>query len=46
MDEAFRGAQTKLKHALETTLDKRKKHRDRESIRHDGVLDVSEGPSA
>lgn len=35
MDEAFRGAQTKLKHAIETTLDKRKKHRDRESIRHE-----------
>jgi len=35
MDEAFRGAQTKLKHAIETTLDKRRKHRDRESIRHD-----------
>ncbi|RYG14933.1 MAG: HPF/RaiA family ribosome-associated protein [Burkholderiales bacterium] len=45
MDEAFRGAQTKLKHALESTLDRRKKHRDRESIRHDAG-DGSEGPSA
>ena len=44
MDEAFRGAEAKLKHALESTLDKRKKHRDRESIRRDG--DVAEGPAA
>ncbi len=35
LDEAFRGAQAKLKHLLESTLDKRKKHRDRESIRRD-----------
>ncbi len=45
MDEAFRGAQSKLKHVLETTLDKRKKHRDRESIRRDPDV-VDEGPVA
>ncbi len=45
MDEAFRGAQAKLRHALESTLDKRKNHRDRESIRRDTDA-ANEGPSA
>jgi ribosome-associated translation inhibitor RaiA len=44
VDEAFRGAQTKLKHALESALDKRKNHRDRDSIRHESG--ASEEPSA
>jgi ribosome-associated translation inhibitor RaiA len=35
VDEAFRGAARKLKHSLESTLDRRTDHRDRESIRHD-----------
>ena len=45
MDEAFRGAQAKLKHALETAFDKRKTHRERDSIRRDAGA-ANEGPSA
>ena len=40
MDEAFRGAATKLKHLLEHTLDRQKDHRDRGSIRKDGIVDI------
>lgn len=49
MDEAFRGALAKLRHALENTLDRRKDHRDRVSIRREpeiaaeGVAGASEG---
>lgn len=35
VDEAFRGAEDKLKRALESTLGRLKDHRDRDSIRHD-----------
>jgi len=35
VDEAFRGALRKLRHALESVLDRQADHRDRESIRHD-----------
>lgn len=36
LDEAFRGATDKLKRALDSTLGRLDKHRDRESIRKDG----------
>ncbi|MDO9402733.1 MAG: HPF/RaiA family ribosome-associated protein [Polaromonas sp.] len=42
VDEAFRGALTKLRHALDSTLGRMKDHRDRESIRHDAELGVGE----
>ncbi|RYX90998.1 MAG: HPF/RaiA family ribosome-associated protein [Comamonadaceae bacterium] len=42
VDEAFRGALTKLRHALDSALGKQKNHRDRESIRHDAELGVDE----
>ncbi|RYG07479.1 MAG: HPF/RaiA family ribosome-associated protein [Burkholderiales bacterium] len=42
IDEAFRGALTKLRHALDSTLGRQKNHRDRESIRHDADLGVDE----
>jgi hypothetical protein len=35
VDEAFRGALAKLKHALDSTTGRDKTHRDRESIRRD-----------
>ena len=35
VDEAFRGALRKLKHLLESTLDRRNDHRDRDSVRRD-----------
>ena len=35
VDEAFRGALAKLKHALNNTMGRDKTHRDRESIRRD-----------
>ena len=35
LDEAFRGALAKLKHALDSTTGRDKTHRDRESIRRD-----------
>ncbi len=38
MDEAFRGAEGKLKRALDSTLDRLKHHRDRDSIRRDDAL--------
>jgi hypothetical protein len=41
LDEAFRGALTKLKHALDSSLGRSKNHRDRESIRRDAALDPS-----
>lgn len=40
LDEAFRGSMDKLRHALESTLDRQKNHRDRGSIRHDTDADV------
>lgn len=36
LDEAFRGASAKLKHALDSALGRQDRHRDRESIRKDG----------
>ena len=36
LDEAFRGATDKLQRALDSTLGRLDKHRDRESIRKDG----------
>lgn len=42
LDEAFRGALTKLKHALDSSLGRQKNHRDRDSIRRDEVLGTSE----
>ena len=42
IDEAFRGALTKLKHALDSSLGRQKNHRDRDSIRRDEVLGTSE----
>ncbi|WP_295855531.1 HPF/RaiA family ribosome-associated protein [uncultured Xylophilus sp.] len=44
LDEAFRGSIDKLKHALESTLDRQKKHRDRESIRFDTDTPVDDLP--
>lgn len=38
IDEAFRGAEGKLKRALDSTLDRLKHSRDRESIRRDAEL--------
>lgn len=38
IDEAFRGANQKLKHALEHALGKQRDHRARESIRRDADL--------
>ncbi|WP_198968690.1 HPF/RaiA family ribosome-associated protein [Xylophilus sp. ASV27] len=35
VDESFRGALRKLRHALESVLDREADHRDRQSIRHD-----------
>ncbi len=37
LDEAFRGAEGKLKRLLDSTLGKLDKHRDRGSIRKDGL---------
>ena len=42
MDEAFRGATSKLKRALENTLGRLRNHRDHESIRKDGVVDAEQ----
>ena len=39
-DEAFRGATDKLKRALDSTLGRQDRHRDRESIRKDGDAPV------
>ncbi len=36
IDEAFRGASDKLKRALDSTLGRQERHRDRETIRKDG----------
>ena len=36
LDEAFRGANQKLKHALEHAMGKQRNHRERVSIRRDG----------
>ena len=36
LDEAFRGASAKLKHALDSSLGRQGRHRDRDSIRKDG----------
>jgi ribosome-associated translation inhibitor RaiA len=36
IDEAFRGASEKLRRALDSTLGRHERHRDRESIRKDG----------
>jgi hypothetical protein len=38
LDEAFRGAEEKLKRALDSALGRQKDHRDRESIRRDAEL--------
>ncbi len=38
LDEAFRGSVDKLRHALESTLDRQKNHRDRDSIRREPEL--------
>ncbi|MEO8248931.1 MAG: HPF/RaiA family ribosome-associated protein [Burkholderiales bacterium] len=38
LDQAFRGAEAKLKRVLESTLGRRSQH-DRESIRKDGLLE-------
>jgi ribosome-associated translation inhibitor RaiA len=40
IDDAFRGALAKLKHALDSQLGKLKDHRDRESIRRDPELGI------
>ena len=37
LDEAFRGSLDKLRHALESTLDRQKNHRARDSIRRDAT---------
>jgi ribosome-associated translation inhibitor RaiA len=37
IDEAFRGAEGKLKRALDSTFDRLKDHRDRDSIRKDAA---------
>ncbi|MDW5442657.1 HPF/RaiA family ribosome-associated protein [Polaromonas sp. SM01] len=42
MDEAFRGAEDKLKRVLDSTLGRQKDHRDRDSIRRDVTLDASQ----
>lgn len=44
-DEAFRGAAEKLKRIVESTLERARdnRHRERDSIRKDGVLDASLG---
>jgi hypothetical protein len=42
MDEAFRGACTKLRHALDSTLGRLGGHRDRDSIRKDDGDAVAE----
>jgi ribosome-associated translation inhibitor RaiA len=44
MDEAFRGAEGKLKRTLDSTLDRLKDHRDRDSIRRD--VDTVAAPEA
>jgi hypothetical protein len=40
LDEAFRGSLDKLRHALESTLDRQKHHRDRDSIRRETDIDT------
>jgi ribosome-associated translation inhibitor RaiA len=42
LDEAFRGAEDKLKRLLDSTLGRQKDHRDRDSIRRDVTLDTSQ----
>ena len=42
LDEAFRGAEEKLKRALDSTLGRQKNHRDRDSIRRDAELSQPE----
>jgi ribosome-associated translation inhibitor RaiA len=45
-DEAFRGASDKLKRMLDHTLGKLRKHRARDSIRHEALVPAAGQPAA